>query len=616
MIIDPRRRQLWIRALILSVIAIVLNLFRLDIFFGFELLLGSSLGVLALLLLGDIGLVVGISASVISWKVWGYPWCALTVIIELLWLRSYLQLFGDTANNRVNGRIILADVLYWVIVGIPMVLLLFGLAINLDPGNMLLLAIKQSLNGVINTTIGFSLFLIFRIVRTLNDRSKAIPIHGLVTALIMISMIAPSLIILTMVSSQLVQAAEQGEMERLQMVAKGVATASEDELQKLADSLHDSGNMIEFERIKSTALPQRFQSSPGLFRTLSQRYKPNNDKIVNVRGLELLSTAQSSSQLNRLINSYWRLDLARASLGEDFYLGKADGNVNVIAIRPARELIQKLQLQSTRIISILAWSLLFAVIISEMLAQEVSKQFSLSYLRGAAEAEPEPGSERMGLQRSKSSRLKPLRPGFILDLNQIIALFNQRSDLINSLQDDLQHTRIRLKSSREEVDVLNTTDPLTGCFNRHELYRRLDFELQRSNRDHSDLSCVCFEVDHYNQIRESYGQSMVEKVLIDLVADIQARSRTTDCLCRSGESEFSLVLPMCTVESAELLAQKFLEAVETRVITLDDQQISVTISVGISCLRAGNDDSEALINRAENALYRAKVEGRNRIVTS
>lgn len=598
-------------------IAIGLNLYRLDVFFGFELLLGSSLGVLALLLLGDIGLVVGISASVITWKVWGYPWCALTVIIELLWLRSYLRFFGDTASNGDSGRIILADVLYWIIVGIPMVLLVFGLATTLDPGSMLMLAIKQSINGVINTTIGFSLFLVFRILRTWSDRSKAISIRGLIAALIMISMITPSLIILALVSSQMVQAVELGEMEGLQMIAKGVATTPDDELQELADSLHDSGNMIEFERIKATAIPQRFQSSPGLLKTISEKYRPNNDSNFKIRGMQLLSTTQSSPHLKRLINSYWMLNLDNSGSGRDFYDGKLDdGHVNVIAIKPARELIQKLQLQSSRIIGILAWSLLFAVLLSEILAQELSKQFSLSYLRGVGEAETESNSDRTGLQQTKARSLKPFRTGFILDLNQIIMLLNQRSDLINSLQDDLQNTRIRLKTSRQEFDILNITDPLTGCFNRHELYRRLDFELQRSNRNRSDLSCVCFEVDHYNQIRDSYGQSMIEKVLIDLVADIQARSRTTDCLCRSGESEFSLVLPMCSVESAESLAQKFLEAVKTRVITLDDQQISVTISVGISCLRTGNDDSESLINRAESALYRAKLEGRNRIVTS
>ncbi len=616
MIIDPRQRQQWIWALILSVIAIGLNLMCLELFFGFELLLGSSLGVFSLLLLGDIGLLVGISASVITWKIWGYPWCALTVMIELLWLRSYLQVFGNTDNKRANGRIILADVLYWAIIGIPMVFILFGLAINLDPSHMLLMAIKQSLNGVINTTIGFSLFLIFRILWSSSDRSKAIPVHGMVMALMMVSMITPSLIILTIVSNQSMQVSEKGELERLQMIARVVATARDDQLQELADSLHDSGELIEFERNKISAMPQHFQSNPGLFKALSYSHKSNNDIAVKIRGLELLSTSQSLTQFSRLVNSYWKLDLAKVSTGQDSYLAKSNEPVSVIAIKPARELIQELQRQSIQNISILAWSLLFAVLISEMLAYELSKQFSLLHLRGAAKQEAEPVSAGKGLQVPKPSTLKPLRTGFIVDLNHVIVLLNQRSNLINGLHDDLRNARIRLKTSREEVNTLNTTDPLTGCFNRHELYRRLDFELQRSNRDRSELSCMCFEVDHCKQIRDSYGQSMVEKVLIDLVADMQARSRTTDCLCRSGDAEFSLILPMCSMESAELLAEKFLEAVERKVITNDDQQISVTISIGISCLRTGNDDSESLINRAEHALYRAKLEGRNRVVTS
>ena len=78
-----QRQRIWIQALVLSLCAVGLNLLRIDVVFGFDLLLGSSLAVFALLLLGDIGLVVGISASLIAWKTWGQPWCGLTMLADL-----------------------------------------------------------------------------------------------------------------------------------------------------------------------------------------------------------------------------------------------------------------------------------------------------------------------------------------------------------------------------------------------------------------------------------------------------------------------------------------------------------------------------------------------------
>ena len=212
--------------------------------------------------------------------------------------------------------------------------------------------------------------------------------------------------------------------------------------------------------------------------------------------------------------------------------------------------------------------------------------------------------------------IDPLKTGFLLDLNRIVVALNERSGLVNQLRYDLHSTSQNLHTTRQEVDVLNTIDPLTGCCNIHELYRRLDSELQRSNRDKSELSCLCLEVDHYKQIRESYGSTIADHVLIDVVAEINSRVRTTDCLCRSGDSEFSLVLPMCSAEAASELAETFRRAIEGSVIRLENQEISVTISLGVSCLRRGNDDSESMIHRAENALYRAKVEGRNRCVAA
>ena len=614
---DPKLRQHWIKALILSLFAIGLNFLGIHVFFGFELLLGSSLSVLALLLLGDIGLLVGISASLVIWKVWGYPWCALVAIAELLWLRAYLLYFGDRDTNRSDGRIIIADILYWLIIGIPAAFLLFGAVYNLDPSSVFLLTIKQSLNGAINTTIGLALYLLYRIVQSRRDRLKAIPIHGLTMSTIVLAVIVPSLLILSMASSQLVQVTQQAELERLQMVAKGAAAATKGQIAGYAESLHDSGSLIEFELINHATKTHSFQSNPGLFKILSQNHVIDASGVSKVKELGVLSLERTLPKPERLINAYWRFERDRDWIGEGDSGGVGAARETVIAVEPARNLILQMQNQATQIIGILAWTLLFTVLLGEMLARALSTQFSLAYLEEAVQLDKLVSSSTLtGLTNPARPFLNPLKTGFLLDLNRIIVILNERSSLANQLRDDLQATSQNLRTTRQEVDFLNTIDPLTGCCNIHELYRRLDSELQRSNRDKSELSCLCLEIDHYKQIRESYGSTMADHVLIDIVAEINSRVRTTDCLCRSGESEFSLVLPMCSAEAASELAETFRRAIEGSVIRLENQQISVTISLGVSCLRRGNDDSESMIHRAENALYRAKAEGRNRIVTA
>lgn len=610
----PRLRQNWIKALILSVFAVGLNLLKIDILFDFDLLLGSSLAILALLLLGNLGLVVGLSASLMAWKVCGNPWCAVSSMVELLWLWAYLKYFDGKEASRSDGRIVIADILFWSVIGVPAAFLFFGVFYNLDPAKVLLLVSRQALNGSISATLGFGLYLLIRMVRAPDDRSQAIPIHGLTFAVVMTSVMLTSLIIIPVASSQLAQASLLGKAEQLEMIAKQVATATTIEIPKIADSLRNSGILIEFERRYGSEQSQHFQSNPELFKTLSQTHAPDTNRAIQLQGLQLLTSKRPAPKMSRLINSYWKLDLAQVSTGENSLLETADGRPYVIVVEPAKALLQQLQAQSSRSIGMLSWSMIFAVLASEMLARLLAKQFNLDDLQISAQPELSANPYKSKLQKQNSSRLGQLKTGGIRELNQMINLLNERRSQINKLNADLQSTSLRLKSSRAEIDILTTIDPLTGCFNQHELYRRLDFELQRSNRDRSDLSCLCIEVDHLSQIRNSYGSKMADQVLMEVVAEIQARARTTDCLCRSGDTEFSLVLPMCSGKAAEGLAEEFHHAVETRVVKHEDQQISVTISIGISCLRRGNDDSESVIHRAQNALYRAKIEGRNRSV--
>ena len=609
---NSQRQGRWIQALLLSLLAVGLNLLPIRIFFGFELLLGSSVAVLAILLLGEIGLLVAISASLITWKVWGYPWCALTMVAEQLWLLAYLHYFSKSDRQRTNGRIILADILFWITAGIPLVFLMFGVVINLDPSSVLALGIKQSVNGAINATLGLSLYLGFRIAQSQGNPAKAVSIHGLTITTVMLSVIVPSLTLASIATAQVVEASQQGQLQRLTLIARGVAIATPKEEAWIAESLHDSGSLIEFERIARINRQANFQSNPGLFKALAQTHASKVDAFIQTRGLKILVTNHVSSLQRQLINGYWKFELSNSSLDPESVVTATAGQDNVVVVEPARELMVQVQRKTTRIIGVLSWNLLFAALISEIIAQVIAVQFNFGDSE-APEAGKVPANEQVD-RLGRSLLPSALQQGFIFDLNHLVGLYDEKIRENADLRENLFSTMLKLKDSKREIDGLSTIDPLTGCYNRHQLYRRLDFELQRSNRDRSELSCMCFEVDHFAQIRDHYGQVIADQVLVELAADIQARSRATDCLCRSGEATFSLILPMCSGVAAEGLAKSFRDEVQGRMLAAELQEISVTISIGISCLKAGDDDSESLINRTENALYRAKMEGRNRIV--
>ena len=427
----------------------------------------------------------------------------------------------------------------------------------------------------------------------------------------MLSVIVPSLTIASIATGQVVEASQQGQLQRLMLIARGVVIATPKEQAWIAESLHDSGSLIEFERIGRINRQASFQSNPGLLKALAQTHISKVDAFIQARGLKILVANHMSSLQRQLIDGYWKFELSNSSLGPESVLSATVGQDSVVVVEPARELIVQVQRKTTRIIGVLSWNLLFAALISEIIAQAIAVQFNFGDSE-ASEAGKVPANEQVDrLGRSLSSSL---RQGFIFNLNHLVGLYDEKIRENADLRENLLSTMLKLKDAKQEIDGLSTVDPLTGCYNRHQLYRRLDFELQRSNRDRSELSCMCFEVDHYAQIRDHYGQVIAEQVLVELAADIQARSRATDCLCRSGEATFSLILPMCSGAAAEGLARSFRDEVQGRMLAVELQEISVTISIGISCLKAGDDDSESLINRTENALYRAKMEGRNRIV--
>lgn len=175
---------------------------------------------------------------------------------------------------------------------------------------------------------------------------------------------------------------------------------------------------------------------------------------------------------------------------------------------------------------------------------------------------------------------------------------------------------IRLKELAEEkVDLQEQViqDPLTGINNRRYLDETLPRELARARREGYPLAVIMLDLDHFKQINDTYSHAAGDEVLKSLAALLKRGARESDVICRYGGEEFVAAMPGMSAERAlQRIDLWRTELAEMRV-KYGESDIRVTLSAGVSEFPAHGDDMDTLLARADEMLYRAKSEGRNRI---
>lgn len=166
----------------------------------------------------------------------------------------------------------------------------------------------------------------------------------------------------------------------------------------------------------------------------------------------------------------------------------------------------------------------------------------------------------------------------------------------------------------EEIYRLTTIDGLTQIFNKRYFVETLEREIGRAQRYRRHLSLIMFDIDHFKEVNDTYGHLAGDHILRQLAATIKTRIRREDILARYGGEEFAIVLPEIDKENAITFAEKVRQLVERSVFEFEANQIPVTVSVGVGTLTPELEAPEDLIKIADERLYDAKEQGRNRVL--
>jgi diguanylate cyclase (GGDEF)-like protein len=162
-----------------------------------------------------------------------------------------------------------------------------------------------------------------------------------------------------------------------------------------------------------------------------------------------------------------------------------------------------------------------------------------------------------------------------------------------------------------EIKENSLRDGLTGCFNRTHALEVMDTELRRARRSQLPVSIIMFDIDHFKEINDRCGHLCGDAVLAAVGVKMREVLRGSDLKCRYGGEEFLVLLPETPVEGAKRVADTLRRELAEMPVTWKDEPLTITASFGVSVALPAEIDNQALIGRADAALYRAKDQGRN-----
>lgn len=176
----------------------------------------------------------------------------------------------------------------------------------------------------------------------------------------------------------------------------------------------------------------------------------------------------------------------------------------------------------------------------------------------------------------------------------------------------LSIANIRLREALRSQSII---DALTGLFNRRYLEEILDREVRRATRSEQPVGVMMLDLDHFKNFNDTYGHEAGDVVLRETAAFLKRSVRAEDIVCRFGGEEFVVILPLADATNTQSRAERIRSKLHELTVLHEGKSLgAVTMSVGVAALPAHGHSCKALLDAADAALYRAKREGRDRVV--
>ena len=203
--------------------------------------------------------------------------------------------------------------------------------------------------------------------------------------------------------------------------------------------------------------------------------------------------------------------------------------------------------------------------------------------------------------------------GVLVTLNDITRVEEQNIQL-KTMVHRLEETKARVQEQNKELTYLATRDALTGCLNRRAFTDNFEIVFDNARTDDTELCCIMVDLDHFKQVNDNYGHAVGDEVIIMLAEILKSSTRKEDLVGRYGGEEFCVVLPDMKIDNALKVAERIRLRVKDESTKRYENGPRVTASIGVASIRDNPSNPGELNIFADEALYFAKENGRNRVV--
>lgn len=357
----------------------------------------------------------------------------------------------------------------------------------------------------------------------------------------------------------------------------------------------------------------------------------NDSASTSVRPLDNHLTADYSLQIIRVLNQFFTSLESEAAIKNkvDAMRRKLEQGVSVDSLIPlldsVRDLVMEAYLAANQAFATYLknvnqelaeiYMLLGGAVKNTQNEREASRKLQADVMREMSDL------ESTAATATDINQLKDTVKSQLGSIRQVIDHYQQTDQAQQFLAEQLQALGAKIKTMEVEAEKNRTTleahrqkalhDPLTELPNREAYNERASAEVQRWQRYGRPLTIVVFDIDHFKRINDSYGHQAGDRVIKVIGRSIAKRLREVDFFCRYGGEEFVALMPETDSATALAVLEKVRDAIANAAFNYKDQPMAITLSVGLTEFKT-NDSLESAFERADQALYIAKSNGRNR----